>query len=675
MTTGHRSLTDSIGIKGLAIFAGLVREEYLTDLRDWRQAAKIYREMSDHVIIATLLDSIRTPLLATDTEVIPASDSEADQKAADFVFDNIMNLDRQTWRSHQADMLECLQFGFALAEVVMEKRDDGRLWLKNLEPRGQETIAMWDWEDDRPVVALQRDPITGASYTLPMDKLIHVTYRGRKGNPQGQPLLRSLFPAWLKLKYLENFEAIGIERDVGGMPVVDFPDPEKWQGPTSLDDLKSVFEDAFKNLRMDENMWLLMPPGSRAQSWGSGPRSYNIREAIQAKQREILMRFFAQFLMLEHAGLDASGLLKGSQDFFALGLKAVQEELLEAWNLQLVPLMFSVNSFPGMTDYPEIVWHDPGKVDVTELISGYVQATNSKLITPLREDEEHVRSLLDLPDLPEGVGEGPREPMAPSMPAFPFAEHPAGQRLRITPDKIDDFLNSYQRELVDSYDPWIADIRNTLVRGREEGWTAARMRQMVDGKLQDLESHLITLGRRRIYEAGTLGLGQRLGHHANAPGVQRLIAELQTRNDRYLSQSLIPYLRQSVLSHTEANLPAEQLRKALTTSLEGLRARVSSYTGGATVAVFEVQKRAGTDENAARRARGEKPFPIRWVLDPEAAHCQDDPRRGTFGCPTLARVYPGGWDELPTVPAGNVSCMANCRCHLEGDFGNGWERP
>ena len=661
-----------MGVRGLSVFSGVLREEYLTDLRDWHKAARIYREMADDITVGTLLDSIIMPLLAADFDVPPISEAPGDVAARDFLWEAMNSMDHQTWRSHVVDALECLTFGFSFAEVIMEKRDDGRLWLKNLDPRGQETLQRWEWEEDHPVAFIQRDPVTGKMYSIPVAKAVHVTFRGRKGNPQGKPILRSLFRSWLKLKYLENFEALGIERDVGGMPVVDFPDPEKWQGPTEASQLKEIFQETFENLRMAENMWLLVPPGARAQSWGSGPRSYNVREAIVAKQKEVLMRFFAQFLYLGMEQVGTQALVKGSQDFFSLALKAVQQEILEAWNLQLVPLIFEFNSFPGMTELPQITWNDPGKVDVDALLQAYGQGVTSKVLTPLRQDEEHVRALMDLPDLPEGEGMGPRE-TTPSM--FPFSEHPAGQRLRVAPDKFDSFLNAYQRELVETFDPWIEETQRLMIRATGDGWNQGRIKAMVEARLQDLESHLTVLGHSRIFEAGQMGLGARLAHRADSPGVQRLITELQARNDRFLAESLIPDLRKGLFGHVEAKLSVEQLKEGLTKTLGSFRPRVGSYSGGATVAIFEAQKRAGVDENAERVGRGEKPIPVRWVLDPNAEHCENDPSRGTFGCIHLARVYPGGWGEMPTIPAGNVSCLGNCRCHIEADFGNGWERP
>ena len=51
----------------------------------------------------------------------------------------------------------------------MEKRADGRLYIKNLAPRGQETLDRWEFdkqERDRTTGFWQRDPDTGVVVTI-----------------------------------------------------------------------------------------------------------------------------------------------------------------------------------------------------------------------------------------------------------------------------------------------------------------------------------------------------------------------------------------------------------------------------------------------------------------------------------------------------------------------------
>lgn len=409
-SVSQSQVTKVLGERGLSIWGKQVQEEYLRELKPWSKASQIFREMQDDTIIGTLLDAIKTPLLAADFDVQPAGDSQGDEDAADFIWQAMNGMKRQTWRSHVNDMLEALEFGFAIGEIVLDRRDDGRLWLRNIEPRGQETLLEWDFDDEENAVTFVQTGLHGERLEIPLAKCVHVTFRGRKGNPMGKALLRSLYRPWRFLKNLENLEGIGIERDVGGAPVADI-DKEMLVSDADMTALK----DALGGLRMDEIVYLIPPPGVKITPYGGGSKMYDVAAVIQRKQKEILMRFFAQFLELGMENVGTQALVEGSQDFFSLALKSVQQELLEAWSQQLVPLLLMFNQFPGLTSPPQITWADPGKPDIKMLLDAYQTAVATKVLTPLREDEEKVRAMLDLPDLPEGVGEGPRvtEPTTP----------------------------------------------------------------------------------------------------------------------------------------------------------------------------------------------------------------------------------------------------------------------
>ena len=395
-----------IGVAGLKNLGGRVQEEYLQVLQSWERAVKVYLEMRDEPTVATLLNAIKLPLLSADFDVTPFSDSAADAEAADWLWENMTTMSHQSWRSHVSDALEALDFGFYVGEMVFEKREDGRLWLGNIEPRGQETLYRWEFDErDNMSAFIQQDPDTGAFYRLPAGKLVHIALNGRKGNPQGTPLLRSLYRPWRFLKDLENMEGIGLERNVGGMPVATLPEE-----PITDDDIAKV-ETALKNLRYDEEMYLLVPHGMEVHAYGGEHNVAQLSATIERKQKEILMRGFAQFLKLGMDNVGTQALVKGSQDFFALSLRSIQQELLERWNQQLVSLLFALNPglFAGMSGLPEITWNDPGAVDPEGLLNSWQTGVNAKVLTPTREDEEHIRAVLDFPDLPEGEGEGPRD--------------------------------------------------------------------------------------------------------------------------------------------------------------------------------------------------------------------------------------------------------------------------
>jgi hypothetical protein len=134
------------------------------------------------------------------------------------------------------------------------------------------------------------------------------------------------------------------------------------------------------------------------------------------------MRFFAQFLMLGMDKVGTQALVKGSQDFFTYALKSVQRYLLESWNQQLVPFLFLRNNFQGLTGLPKITWPEPGKIDTTALLNAYTTAVGSQLITPTDLDEDHLRAVLELPELSEEERGMPRDVEAQPLPGV-FADY------------------------------------------------------------------------------------------------------------------------------------------------------------------------------------------------------------------------------------------------------------
>ncbi|MEE8469792.1 MAG: hypothetical protein V3S51_00505, partial [Dehalococcoidia bacterium] len=260
-----------------------------------------------------------------------------------------------------------------------------------------------------------------------------------------------------------------------------------------------------------------------------------------------------------------------------------------------------------------------------------------------------------------------RTALLPSYVAF--QEEAPKAKVRPRPDRYDRFANRYQQQLVAKYEEWTRETQRLVNGAIAQGATAQQAQAIIDARLEDLRIELSLLGRQRIAQTTRLALGKRLEKWVTSPAVQARIASLQAENDTRLADSLIPALsiRLAAGLVSAMALPDPVARsQAVTNSLLSGRTNVAPFSGGAVVATFEVQREAGRQENIERQAKGEKPIPVKWVLDPLVTdHCEDDPTRGTFGCPGLARVYPGGWSELITVPAGLTSDGGNCRCHLE----------
>ncbi|MCK5644673.1 MAG: hypothetical protein KAJ19_27995 [Gammaproteobacteria bacterium] len=682
--------TKIVGDTGLSMWAGYLGEEYFSELKPWTNEARYVLEARDEVIISTMLEAVKMPMVKAEITAEPASDQEADLNAADFLIDNLDQMHRQSRRGWITDTLESVEFGFAVSEIVLEKRSDGRMWIRNLSPRGQETLRRWALLDDQ-----HPDEVThfiqggwrgGAprrEVAIPLDKCVHTTLRGRKGNPQGKSYLRSLY---IPFKYVKNYramEGIGIERDIGGTPVLELP-----EGVGLIDALeKTELKKMMEGLRNDEALYVMLPNGMKLSAY-TGQKNIRIRDIIRDYEKQMLMRMFAQFLVLGMENVGTQALVEGAQDFFTMSLESIQDEIMEQINDQLVPYLFRYNTFPGTTGLPKLVWAKPGKMDVAAVLEAFSKGAAAKIFTPTRDDEQALRNELGLRELVDGEGEGSREITSlvgdvfgstnlPNLAAIKAEvakfDQAAGQDLRGITGIYERFTNDYQRDLVKTYDAWAVETtRLSTLPGR----TPAQIDETINRRLTNLSADLKLLARERIGEATGMGLGETLGKRTSSPEVQATVKRMVAEAEFNIDNSVIPGIKERYAStRTElGKLPVADRKTFMDDVFSGRRSRVAQQAGAAQVAIFETQKAAGAVENRERKRLGQDPIPTRWVLDRSAEHCADDPSRATFGCPGLAKVYKGGWGEMPTVPAGAVSCLGNCRCYVEADFGKGWER-
>lgn len=386
------------GVPGLTVSAGRVTEDYLKIMQSYLQRIKLFKEMRDHPIIGTLLDACILPVLKASIEVEAApGNTPADEAAAEWLRENIKRMHKQTWRSHYEDVLECFWMGFYVGEIELEKRADGRMWLRNVAPRGQETLEGWAFDEfGAATLVKQRRPDTKNVVEIPLEGCVHIAFRGRKGNPEGESILKSLYRPWYFVKNLENSEAIGIERDVGGTPLAEIQEGVVIDAANLL-----KLEDALGDLRNDETSYIITPPGVKLTPFGGGTKMYDVNAVIERWQKISLGRVFAQFLKLGMDNVGTQSLVQGSQDFFTLLLEYLQGYAVENWNQQLVPFLFNHNpsAFVGMTDYPEIVGGKVGKVDVESLVRSLDGATKAKLFTPSDNDEDWVREQIGAPEM------------------------------------------------------------------------------------------------------------------------------------------------------------------------------------------------------------------------------------------------------------------------------------
>lgn len=380
---------------GLPVWRGVVWDEYRDELRSWPTAVKRYKEMQDDAVIGAVLEAIKAPLMASSFEVQPVSDKPDDQEAAEFLRVALFEMPEMEWYEHVEEMLEMLDFGWAISEKATYKHDSGFLMPALLLPVGQETLDRWGDFDKlgNPISFFQRTP-EGEILEAPMKKLLHFTWRSRKRSPLGKSVLRSVYRPYLYVKNLESIEGIGAERDVGNTPVA-----QLGPGMSYNDEQIKELEEGLKGLRVDETGYLIVPHGVEINPLGSGGKIWPVRQIIQQWQHLIRQRMFVDFIALGSGASGSRALATELTSMFALSLRSIQNKMLAVWNRQLIPWIFQINGITSLEKYPKLEWQKPGNKSIMAIAQSVNTLVGAGLITPDPNLEHHIREELSLPPI------------------------------------------------------------------------------------------------------------------------------------------------------------------------------------------------------------------------------------------------------------------------------------
>jgi hypothetical protein len=378
-----------IGATGLKRSGGVVDEEFLPQLRG-RKAVQVYKEMSENdPIVGALMHTFNMLLRNVQWRVEASGSKQEDVKAAKFV-ESCMDDMEHTWSDFVSEVLSMLVYGWSWFEVVYKRRlglytrdhrtmsrhEDGLIGWRKLPVRAQETLFKWVFDDDGRVRAMVQMPAPHYRQTLvPMSRSLLFRYQHAKGNPEGRSLLRNAYRPWFYKKRIEEFEAVGVERDLAGLPMVKVP-AEWLRAKPGTAQHKAVleFKKMVKSIRRDEQEGLVFPqaydqdtkqPLFDFQLLGSGgSRAFSTDSIINRYEQRILMTVLADFILVGHQGVGSYSLHVDKTGIFRTSLNAIVDSIAEVLNRQAVPRLMRMN---GMRSLPRFVPSDVDAPDIAQL--------------------------------------------------------------------------------------------------------------------------------------------------------------------------------------------------------------------------------------------------------------------------------------------------------------------
>lgn len=402
-----------LGRTGLKYYGPYIYEEFLPELR-WPRAAKIYQEMSDNdAVIGSVLYLAEMLIRGVEWRVEPASSSEADKAAAEFLISCMHDMD-SSWADTISEILSMLTYGFSFHEIVYKVRrgpdetnakyrsqyTDGRIGWRRMPIRAQTSIEGWEFNEEGDVSAfIQCCEPDFIPVSIPMSKGLLFRTRVSKDNPEGKSLLRNAYRSWFFKKHFEEIEGIGIERDLAGFPVLTAPEGmDLWnsEDPTMVKLLADA-EALVASIRRDSEEGIILPFGWKLDLLTSGSsRQIDIGSTIERYDNRIAITLLSDIILLGSKS-GSFALAETKQSLLAASLQSQLSNIADVFNAKAVPALFKLNNFVGLSGLPKIA---PTKIQTP---------TMSELALMLRAmglnisgDQEllrHLRHVLSFPDM------------------------------------------------------------------------------------------------------------------------------------------------------------------------------------------------------------------------------------------------------------------------------------
>lgn len=434
--------TKILGIAGDNTRNGnLYSDEFLPELRG-KKAIRKFREMrSNDATIGAVMYATEQVLRDVDIKVVPANDTPAAKREAEFVESVFKDMDH-TLDDHVSEALSSLTFGFAWFEVVYKRRNgpnnrsdkarskytDGRIGVRKIASRAPWTISKFDVDQQTgDVLGIHQDGSGfGNTNYIPARKSLYYRTTAINNDPAGRSILRNAYTSYEYLNNLQNIEAIAVERELAGIPVARIPAEYLSPDATSAQaQFVGNLQQILRDVKFNEQGYIVLPSDTYPDKDGSptnqrlvdvelmssnGTRNIDIDPIVRRYQHDIARSVLSEFLMLGGGNTGSYALSKSKTDLFLRALESYIQAIVDVLNKQLVERLWELNGL----DYdlmPTIVAGDVAPHDLRE-IAAFLRNLNGANID-VSSHPEVIQDLMDIAELnyDPDVGVEPNQPL------------------------------------------------------------------------------------------------------------------------------------------------------------------------------------------------------------------------------------------------------------------------
>ncbi len=438
---------EEIGVTGLRHSFGRINEELLVHLKG-KRGLRTFREMNDNdPVVGSIMFLFKTlmrkvPWIAKPNPLATGIDRARAVEEAVFLQSLTVDMS-QTWPDFITDALSFAYAGYSIHEIVLKERggrvsdpkkrsrfDDGKIGLRKLPIRAQETIDQWVFDGSGGIDGfwqLNNQPESGKDPRLfiPIEKAVLFRTESNKNNPEGRSLLRNAYRPWYFKKRIEEIEAIGIERDLVGTPVMQVPRQLLSKNASAGDvALRDEIVRILQLMRNDSLAYAMVPSEVEADGQGGqrpsgyklsllttgGRRQISTSDIVTRYDQRIAMTLIADLVMMGMSKVGTFSMFTGKTNLVTMALEALIKQIRDPLNRFVVPIVMEANGVP------EEFWphFENGPIQappMNEIADFLARLTSGSppVLTPGPELEKFVREMYRFPEEEPGTREDLQE--------------------------------------------------------------------------------------------------------------------------------------------------------------------------------------------------------------------------------------------------------------------------
>lgn len=320
-----------------------------------------------------------------------------------------------------SNLLQALDYGCSLSEVVM-KRDESGGWIvfDSLPPIHLGDVSKFQFNNGR-FLGVKLSPAPNDGYVETLDRkeggsfieareLLFVRIEPDVDFPLGKSLLYGAYTPWKTKKILQEYEAIGVAKNLSGVLDVSAPSDyiNKYFSDPQSDEavyIENLLAQA-EMLHAGKGSYILRASDTNQNGvqlfnintigGSGGQQSYDVGKAIQRYNEEIQFSLQTMVLSLGAKGGGSFALSDNSTHLMTLFIEYIRDAIASEFN-RLLKQVWSMNGF-NPNKAPKFVWDDLEPVDWDDFTKGWQRLLQAGGVTPTKDLEAFFRGMGGAPE-------------------------------------------------------------------------------------------------------------------------------------------------------------------------------------------------------------------------------------------------------------------------------------